>query len=174
MSAKELLLSVEHARDILNYDHISGVISWKVDCRGGVRSGSEAGCLAVRGRVTYRSVRVNKELYLSHRLAWFLYYGVWPRDQIDHIDGNGLNNKIENLRDVTHKENKLNHPIPISNTSGAVGVYAWKRDKCWRASIGVNGKQVNLGLFKTFEEAFSARKKAEEIYGFHKNNGRAA
>ena len=174
MIAKEIALSAEHARGVLNYDHISGTITWKVDCRGGIRAGAEAGCLAVRGRVTYRAIRLNGHLYLAHRLAWFLYYGVWPSSQIDHIDGDGLNNSIENLRDVSHRENKLNHPIPASNTSGAVGVYWWKRDKCWRASIGVNGKQVNLGLFNTFEEAYSARKDAEAKYGFHKNNGRAA
>lgn len=93
----------------------------------------------------------------GHRLAWFLYYGCLPKNQIDHIDGNRLNNKIDNLRDVTNQQNSWN------NTK-AKGYFWHKPTNKFRAQIGINGKVKYLGFFQTEQEARNAYLKAKETY----------
>jgi hypothetical protein len=85
----------------------------------------------------------------GHKLAWYLYYGELPKNNIDHIDGDKSNNRIDNLRDVTVQQNNWNR----SNTKGYV---YHKRDKSYMASICVNSKIKHLGYFKTEEEAREA------------------
>lgn len=109
--------------------------------------------------------------YRTSRVIYKMVHGIEP-DQVDHEDGNTLNNRISNLRNVTGQVNQQNMKKPINNTSGVVGVI-WNAGKnAWDARIGVKGKHVNLGRFKTFNEAVAKRKQAEIDYGFHPNHGR--
>ena len=108
---------------------------------------------------------------IAARLAWFMYYGEWPKDQIDHINGNSIDNRIENLRDVTPGENNRNLSIYSHNKTGVMGVNLTSRGK-FRARIIVYGKETALGCYSTLEEAAAARKEAEIKYGFHENHGR--
>ena len=80
----------------------------------------------------------------------------------DHINRNRLDNRRENLRSCTQQENLLNRGVSKNNTSGYTGVY--KRNNKWCARININGKQINLGTFATFEEAKQARMLAEVEY----------
>lgn len=110
------------------------------------------------GRVVCR-LYVEKKPYdlLSHRLAWYLHYGHLPINSIDHIDGNPSNNKIDNLRDVTHQQNQWNQ-------TKAKG-YSWnKRRKKFQAHIKIDRKKKNLGYYSTEQEARNAYLKAKEIY----------
>jgi len=124
-------------------------------------------------RTGYLWFSINKELYAGHRLAWKMYYRQdIPNDmQIDHINGNGSDNRIENLRLVTMNENMMNKKTYRSNQSGIVGVAKRSDTNSWRAQISVNGKAIKLGSFKTREEAINARIAAENKYGFHINHG---
>lgn len=82
--------------------------------------------------------------------------------EIDHKDRNPLNNRRNNLRQVTHRSNIYNNPKQTNNTSGIVGV-SWRKDRNrWRAHIKVNQKYKNLGHFINFDDAVEARRKAEE------------
>jgi hypothetical protein len=91
---------------------------------------------------------------------------------VDHIDQNGLNNTKKNLRTVDRKGNATNSKIPSDNTSGHMGV-SWRHNRStWRAFITVEGVQISLGHFSSFEDAVQARKSAEVQYGFHENHGR--
>lgn len=113
----------------------------------------------------------------SHRIAWLLFYGEWPENIIDHIDGDGLNNRIKNLADKTYSGNSRNQKIRKNNKSGVMGVRfnETKRGKPkWEARICVDGKKKRLGFFDTFDEAILARKDAENKYGYHANHGRYA
>lgn len=111
-------------------------------------------------------------MYLAHRLAWLLQTGDWPEFEIDHIDGDALNNRWENLRDVPSFENKKNMPLYRTSTSGVAGV-RWKTDAGkWVARININGKTVHLGYYGSKEDAVRARKFAEAEHGFHRNHGR--
>ena len=118
-----------------------------------------------KNRFGYRvcSFRINHVRYCvyAHRLAWYLYYGKMPKNTIDHIDGDKINNKIENLRDVTIQENSFNH-------TRAKG-YSWdKVNKKYAAQIKFNYKIIHLGRFATEEEARNAYLEAKKKY--HKIN----
>lgn len=114
----------------------------------------------------------NGERVNGHRLAWALYYGVWPTKTLDHINGDGLDNRIENLREVSFNENQRNRKMPVHNTSGCVGVYKSRTPNKWNARINHDNKFIYLGTFNSKEEAIEARKKAEKEYGYHENHGR--
>lgn len=73
--------------------------------------------------------------------------------EIDHIDGDGLNNRRDNLRVVTHQQNMFNRSTTRKNISGFKGVTWHKRDLIWQVNIGCNGKTKYLGSFHDAEEA---------------------
>jgi len=116
--------------------------------------------------------RVLTKQYLAHRVIWKMNNGDWPKHQIDHIDGDKLNNRLCNLREASSRENSRNFPLGCNNKTGFFGVYQIKSGK-WLARIqGDNGQQVHLGYFDTLEEAAQCRKEAEMKYGYHENHGR--
>lgn len=153
------------------YETSTGKLFWAVN-RGKVKAGDEAGCFS--NTCGYRMVKIDGVLRLTHRVIWDL---VRPEDkltegeEIDHIDHNKLNNRIENLRKVKHIGNMHNRSKAKNNKSGITGVLWVKKSKRWWASIFVNGVNINLGYFHTKDEAASARKNAEVAYKFHKNHG---
>jgi hypothetical protein len=151
----------------LRYDAETGKIFWKLN-KGASKAGNEAGW---EDRF-YHRITINRKTYHAHRIAWLLTYGSWPVDQIDHINGNGLDNRLENLRAVSSIENLRNQKIPKNNTSGTIGVSFDKRKQYYLASIMINGKSKNLGYFKNKEEAIAARAAANIKYNFHENHGR--
>jgi hypothetical protein len=114
---------------------------------------------------------------LAHRAAWLMYYGQWPAGEIDHIDHVRHDNRRSNLREVAPGLNARNTSRSARNTSGVVGVSWYAARQKWVAQIGDRlgtGRQtVALGHFDTFEEAVSARKKAEADMGYHVNHGAA-
>jgi hypothetical protein len=121
----------------------------------------------------YWGVSIFKTKYGAHRLAWVLC-NENLQHCIDHINGNKLDNRICNLRDVPHAENSKNQPLQRRSKSKSHGVRWHKRDKAWTAHIKVNGAQKHLGTFLSQQDAIAARKAAERKYGFHPNHGRAA
>lgn len=86
--------------------------------------------------------------------------------EVDHIDGDGLNNQRINLRYATRSQQLMNKGLQINNTSGYPGVHFFKRKRRWTAYINKKGKRKNLGYFLLYEDAVKARKKAEkELFG---------
>ena len=118
-------------------------------------------CDYLTGSSSYLGVQ--KKL-LAHRVAFFLYHGhypVWP-NSVDHINHDGCDNRIVNLREVTAKEQAMNTRLSKSNTSGVKGVSFLKDRNKWRASANIDGKKTSLGTFLTMNEAVAARLKAEK------------
>lgn len=107
----------------------------------------------------YVKLQINKIPYSAHRLVWVLFNKDIPLDkQIDHIDRNKSNNKIENLRLVDCIANALNKPCKQSNT----GVRGVSKDRdYYKVSFTVNCKSIHVGNFKNFQKA---KKVAEEYY----------
>lgn len=110
---------------------------------------------------------------LAHRAAWAVFYGVWPSQNIDHLNGIKSDNRIENLRDVCQQENLRNAKLSDRNTARRIGIGWCSRRHKWRARIKTNWTDKHLGYFDDLEQAIEARALAEKEMGFHPNHGRA-
>jgi hypothetical protein len=124
------------------------------------------------GRI-YRRICISGKGYLAHRLAWLYIHGSMPEKpmMIDHIDGDGENNKISNLRCVDALGNMKNTKLSSNNKSGISGVRWDSKINRWAVTIGHNGDHISLGRHKDKFEACCARKSAEIKYGYHENHG---
>ncbi|WP_081261091.1 HNH endonuclease signature motif containing protein [Sphingobium yanoikuyae] len=158
-------------------EHLDGLFAdrsrdlvWRVNSWNRRYAGKEA-----LKQVDYKGYRVGKLLEFTmaaHRVAWAIYHGEWPRDQVDHIDGDRSNNRIANLRLVDNSENLRNAKLPVTNTSGHIGIGFHKRMGRWQAYIARGGRQVFLGYFTDIADAVKARETAEVEAGYHPNHGR--
>jgi hypothetical protein len=147
-------------KDKLRYDPDTGKFFWLANVSTRVKAGDKAGCVKSDG---YVSICVNKKYYKAHRLAWYFTHGVWPTGQLDHINGNRIDNRISNLCSVTSAQNHQNRKKPTTNTSGYVGVYKDVSGK-WAARIRVKPHRIFLGLFETPEAAACAYTEAKNQY----------
>lgn len=177
------MISKKYLSECFDYDELTGDLSFKHRPRHHFKS-DQAYIVAnakTKGRKVrsihpngsgnkYYKVKILGKSYLAHRLVWVLIHDIEP-EAIDHINGNGLDNRILNLRSVTHTENCRNARKHKTNSSGVMGVYKNKRDNTWYSMIWNNNKQINIGTYKTKCEAVAARKGAEKALGYHKNHG---
>jgi hypothetical protein len=115
--------------------------------------------------------RIFGKSYRAHRVIWKMHNKEWPEGEIDHLDGNRLNNCLWNLRVVSRSGNARNRSLQSNNNSGFSGV-SHTKNGTWRASINGGPLKLHLGTFETFEEAVQCRKEAEIKYGYHENHGR--
>ena len=167
MNKKNLLTQLQ-LKSHLHYNPDNGVFTW-IKCKSNnIKCGQVAGHIAKNGYVTICVFNVD---YLAHRLAWLYIYGIFPKDGIDHKDQNPSNNRILNLRNADQFVNGKNCKKSKRNTSGVVGVGWCREQNKWYASIRVRGKGIRLGRFLDKDDAIKARKRAEKLYGFHKNHG---
>jgi hypothetical protein len=120
----------------------------------------------------YHRGTINGKALSAHRAIWALVHGEWPPEQIDHINGQRDDNRLINLRCVTHSENHKNRARASNNTSGRTGVRLQKQTGNWEARIKIHGHYLHLGTFKRFEDAVVAREAAEIEHGFHPNHDR--
>lgn len=169
------MLTAKELREIIDYDPDTGLFCWRDTFVAGMncarrRPRPKPGDV-IRGSCNktlgYLYIALNGRVYLAHRLAWLHVHGHWPRkgSHIDHIDHDGFNNRIANLREATRSENFRNHRR-APGVSGFVGVTWHAANKRWRATIWNNGKRIECGLFKTQEEAARARDVAATLeYG---------
>lgn len=154
-------LTAEYLRSALNYNPDTGIFTWKVSTSNRVKVGDIAGSRRGDG---YLQIMIQSRLHKAHRLAWLYVHGVWPEDQIDHINRNRIDNQISNLREVSHKQNNQNKGKAGNNTSGHTGVCWHKQKSKWQTHIKHNRKRIHLGYFATIEEAVAARKAGELKY----------
>lgn len=167
-------MTAEEARRLFEYNPETGELFWRVQRtpQSRMRPGSVAGTARSNGcGKHYRIVEVMGIQYRAQYLIWLIVTGKLPDEQIDHIDGDGMNNAWVNLRDVTRYENRLNLRRMSSNTSGATGVFWDEPRECFVAYIYKHRKKYHLGSFTSFEEALAVRKAAEVELGFHPNHG---
>lgn len=158
MDAKDQLI-----KECLRYDPETGKIFWAKNRRR-VMAGDEAGTPHVTG---YVLIRVGQRSYRSHRIAWFLHHGRWPEKEIDHINGIKDDNRLCNLREVTHQENTRNSRR-FRETGKLPGTFKrmTKDGPVWEGKRQRNGQYIYLGRFKTEREAHEAYlRKCEEEDG---------
>lgn len=138
----------------LAYNPGTGAFVWAVArCRP--HKGSIAGWRAGSG---YWVITLGGVKFYAHRLAWLISHGVWPAGDIDHINGKRSDNRLVNLRDVSHAENGQNRWHAASNklSCSLLGVSRYSQNRRWRATIMVRGVYHHIGCFDTPERAHEA------------------
>ena len=162
-------LTAEEVRQLLDYDPSTGELRWKVS-RGRAKAGGIAGSKTSQG---YREITVNRQRFFVHRLIWLMTHGRLPKEELDHINGQRSDNRLENLRECSRVENlqnlrgkRRNAKTPymgvIKNSKGRKG------QPRWSAAIRVNKKRIYIGSFDTPEEAHEAYlNKKRELHRFN-------
>lgn len=176
------MIDQNYLKECVTYDTKTGAMTWRTRPENHFKNAHaanawnaqhalrEAGTISETHGIRYRQVQIGLAFYKTHRLAWLYVTGAHPKNQIDHISGDGLDNRIANLRDVTNLENHRNMKMSRANTTGVCGVHPHKGK--YKAQIRANGKTRHLGTFDTVADAARARKIAEKQYGYHENHGR--
>ncbi len=148
-------LTYKRLRDVLHYDPGSGLFKQNNIKRG-----------TLNKKTGYIYICIDYQIYLAHRLAWFYVYGYFPENEIDHINGIRSDNRIYNLREVSHQCNMRNCKLRKNNKSGITGVYFEKKTNKYLVQIGVDNITKSIGKFKDFDDAVKARWKAEIKYDY--------
>lgn len=153
-------ITCELVRSIYDYDRETGVFSYKAS-RGRMSKGSIAGTV----KKGYGVLAIGGKFFQASRVAWLYVHGSWPINDIDHINHNPLDNRIENLRDISHQANMHNQSrARVNNKTGVVGVYYFARNKRYHAQINIKGKPTFLGSFSNIEDAEKAYLKAKATH----------
>jgi hypothetical protein len=142
------------------FDYKDGYFYWKLSNSNRVKIGEKAGTLRPD---KYFAIQVNKKRYLTHRLVYLYHHGVLP-EFLDHINGNSLDNRIENLRPATKHQNNCNAKTRRDNISGIKGVSYYPKTGKWHARIRVKGKEKYLGCFDSVELAALVVAEARDKY----------
>ena len=141
-----------------HFEYRDGHLWWAKPTAKRVRVGQQFGSCYNTG---YMVGGLKGKIYLEHRLIWLYHHGVWPKDQVDHINGIKVDNRIENLRECTVQQNNFNRKS-YGKTSKYKGV-CWNREKeKWRAQYKYKRKVNHVGYYTTEEEAAEAYRKATE------------
>lgn len=147
-----MALTRERLVELATYDPASGQFYWRVD-RSRAKAGDIAGFPGGKG---YWQIRIDGTAYYGHRLAWIYVHGAWPAGAIDHADGDRRNNRIDNLRLATIRQNAANQRKRNGKSSPLKGVSWHAARNRWAAHIRINGKSTYLGLFDTEQAAHQA------------------
>tara|TARA_R110001592_G_scaffold38609_2_gene127298 strand:+ start:12113 stop:12649 length:537 start_codon:yes stop_codon:yes gene_type:complete len=116
----------------------------------------------------YRQVYIDGRTFYEHRVIYALCTGEWP-PMVNHIDGNGLNNRFSNLIAGDYKSNGKNYSRYSNNKYGYTGIRPTTTG--WSASITEDGRQVSLGVFPDKAAAIRARRAAERRLGYFSTHG---
>lgn len=171
----------EYFHSIFAYDQETGNLFWKErpatskqnNIFNSMFMGKQVGYIKTsnKSKTSYLATRIEGKYHAVHRVVFAMHHGYMPK-QVDHIDHNGLNNRIDNLRASSDFDNSRNLPMQKSNTSGHIGVNWHKAAKKWQARANdKDGNRIDLGRYEKIEDAIAVRKKYEKEFGYYENRG---
>jgi hypothetical protein len=160
-------IDASRLKELFDYDEESGELTWKIKPSHSVKRGDLCGTSNGKG---YLVTKFRGRRIFIHRIAWAWVYGTWPVTGIDHINGDGLDNRICNLREATGSQNVCNQKISVRNTSGVKGVSWNKQRGMWKASLSLLGKEHHVGYFNSLSHAATAIEDAR--FNLHKEFAR--
>jgi hypothetical protein len=171
-------------RQLVRYDEATGKLFWKarkavhfggshIACKRWNGRWAEKEALSFKGPKGYLYGSLLKTLFFAHRVAWAVKKRRWPLGDIDHINGDRADNRIENLREASKSQNSMNQKARCNNKSGFKGVRFYENAGKFGARIqGPDGKRLFLGLHATPEAAHAAYcAAASELFGRFFNSG---
>jgi HNH endonuclease len=154
------MIDIQTLQEILSYDPKTGDLFWKIKMSDKATPGKKAG---TRTTTMCVDITIFGHRLKAHRVAWAIHTGMWPIKNIDHINGNPRDNRIENLRDVSQRENTQNlYRAKSHNKVGLLGVVRDKKN--FAAKIVVNGSRIHLGNFSCASAAHDAYLTAKKKY----------
>jgi hypothetical protein len=154
-------LTQEKAHELFEYKN--GELFWKTPKRGVNKNVDGDYPVGWNNGFGYKCLSINNKKYYTHQIVFLMQHGYIPK-LIDHIDGNGMNNKIENLREADKAKNACNSKIRCDNTSGHRGVVWHKNAKKWGVRLNINKKTKHIGLYDDFELACLVSDEARNLY----------
>ena len=160
--------TLEYLRRRISVDLLLGRVYW-IDATKFHKklNGNEAGSKrrSTHSEKYYWHVKIDSVAYKRSHLVYLFSTGSWPSDQIDHINGDSLDDRIKNLRDVNQTQNAWNHKKRKKQQLTPMGIRSLKSGR-FQARIAVNKQQISIGTFDNESEAFEAyQKKRKELFG---------
>ncbi len=153
---KGYVITQAQLKEFLDYNPETGIFIWKKVLSNRIDVGGIAGCRGPQ----YFHIMILGRLYVAHRLAWLFMTGSFPVLLIDHINGDGFDNRFCNLRESNYAQNGHNVGTNKSNTSGYKGVYWSKQNKKWQVNIKCQNKNFRVGQFSDVKDAARAYNEA--------------
>ena len=156
------MITPSEVLSLLEYNPLTGLFRWR-DSNYSFKKDWFKGAVGNAGRYCY--IRIKRRTFTAHKLAWVCFYGEWPVCSLDHINRDGLDNRLYNLRLATRAQNGINRGKQRNNTSGYKGVIR-NRQGNWFAQIKKDRRAVYLGIFPDRVSAAKAYDaKAREMFG---------
>ena len=149
-------LTAERLRELMRYD--DGALYWRNPDANPKYARGPVGSPA--GRAGRLQVHVDGVARYVHRLIWLYHHSEWPSEQVDHINGNKHDNRIENMRVLTNTQNTQN----VDRNGVSFERRSEGRGRPWRARIMADGKSISLGYYATREEAHTEYLRAKRVY----------
>lgn len=142
---------IDLMRERLSYDPDTGALTYSNKAKGNKRAGDKVGCLDRHG---YIKVMFQGKMYYAHRMVWMMINGRLPNGLIDHINGNKVDNRIDNLRESSKSQNGANSELALRGGK-LRGTTRLKNGK-FQSQMKCEGKTYYLGTYSTREDARTA------------------
>ena len=149
-------LSCDEVKNALEYRAADGVLIWKIKPRPSIRVGAVAG----HKRSNFITLNIFGKRTRAHRLIWFMHHGEWPDGEIDHINCNPLDNRIENLRIANRSQNAANCKNGRVGKSGHMNVWKTRNGRFMACVKTITDGFKSYGTYDSAEEAASVAKDA--------------
>ncbi len=160
----------DRLHDVFAYEAETGILRFKCKLANRTKIGAEAGSPTRKGCSIYKRVTVDGVRFYAHQAVWIMHHGDIPDGRgvvIDHIDGDGSNNRLCNLRLTDQSGNARNTKRRVDNATGVMGVSMCSTTGRWKARLANEW----LGRFDSFGDAVQARRDAEARSGFSSRHG---